>query len=334
MASVVTGASKAIAWGVAVVFLATGAAWAQTPSPALQAKGVNAAALISQATTQGHVRIIVDYKPAAGPAMSTLGTAAENMPAVIRENQAAQDPILSAHFGAPAALSGSDRALRRMEISPSFAINATAAEIEALANDNRVTQIRIDGLNKPLLIQSVPLIGMTNAYSTYGATGANWAVAVLDTGVAKTHEFITGKVIAEACYSTTTGTYGFGGSQAVCTSGSTAAGSGVNCNISVYGCEHGTHVAGIAAGFNTSVTSGEPTNGVAKSASIIAIQVFSQFTGPDCGSAPSPCVLSYDFGHAVRSRPRLRNTRQHRSFGRHCIRQYEYRRRQLRKQLR
>jgi hypothetical protein len=207
-------------------------AMAQQPSAALQAKGVNAAQLLARAA-QGRVRIIVDYKPATGPARATLGTAAEDISGVIRENQSAQDPILSAHFGAPSGLNGPDRALRRMEISPSFAINATAAEIEALANDDRVTQIRIDGLNKPLLIQSVPLIGMTNAYSTYGATGANWAVAVLDTGVAKTHEFITGKVIAEACYSTTTGFYGAGGSQAVCTSGSTAAGSGVNCDITI-----------------------------------------------------------------------------------------------------
>lgn len=287
--------ARSAAFATAIFCLATSAAWAQQPSAALQAKGVNAAALLNQATTRGHVRIIVDYKPAAGSARSALGTAAENIPAIISENQAAQDPILSAHFGAPSALSGPDRALRRMEISPSFAINATAAEIESLANDARVTQIRIDGLNKPLLIQSVPLIGMTNAYTNYSATGANWAVAVLDTGVAKTHEFITGKVISEACYSSTNSTYG---STSVCPGGvssSTASGSGVNCDITVYGCEHGTHVAGIAAGFNTSYTSGEPTNGVAKGASIIAVQVFSKFFGPsNCGSAPSPCVLSFD----------------------------------------
>ncbi len=295
---VATGASTFIraallVAGVAVIlsFVYPSEVLAQHPSAALRAKGVNAALLLARAA-QGRVRIIVDYKRAAGPAGATLGKANEDISGVIRENRSAQDLILSAHFGAPSGLNGYDRALRRMEISPSFAINATAAEIEALANDDRVTQIRIDGLNKPLLIQSVPLIGMTNAYSTYGATGVNWAVAVLDTGVAKTHEFIIGKVISEACYSTTNPG---DGSTSVCPGGvssSTASGSGVNCDITIDGCEHGTHVAGIAAGFNTSLSAGEPANGVAKSASIIAIQVFSKFTGANCGSSPS-CVLAY-----------------------------------------
>ncbi len=222
-----TTMTRALSFAIAVFyFFAVTPSWAQQPSAALQAKGVNAAALLSQAAAKGQVRIIVDYKPPSAAARSALGTAAENMPQIISENQAAQDPILSAHFGSPAALTGSDRALRRMEISPSFAINASAAEIEALANDDRVTQIRIDGLNKPLLIQSVPLIGMTTAYSSYGATGANWAVAVLDTGVASAHEFITGKVIAEACYSTTDS---FNGYTSICPGGvssSTASGSG------------------------------------------------------------------------------------------------------------
>ena len=50
------------------------------------------------------------------------------------------------------------------------------------------------------LIESVPLIGMTAAY-TLNATGAGQAVAVLDTGVKSDHEFLIGKVVAEACFS-------------------------------------------------------------------------------------------------------------------------------------
>jgi SNF2 family DNA or RNA helicase len=51
---------------------------------------------------------------------------------------------------------------------------------------------------------------------------------------------------------------------------STAAGSGAPCGIA--GCDHGTHVAGIAAGRDAT------RRGVAPQARIIAIQGFSQFT--------------------------------------------------------
>ncbi|MFD0396063.1 S8 family serine peptidase [Streptomyces nogalater] len=48
-------------------------------------------------------------------------------------------------------------------------------------------------------------------------------------------------------------------------------------------CDHGTHVAGIAAGNGTGLT-GAPKNGVAPGADIVAIQVFSQFNTEEfCG---------------------------------------------------
>jgi subtilisin family serine protease len=55
----------------------------------------------------------------------------------------------------------------------------------------------------------------------------------------------------------------------------------------VGGCNHGTVVAGIAAGNNGTFY------GVAKDASLIAIQVFSRFdSAANCGSA-TPCTLTY-----------------------------------------
>ena len=50
------------------------------------------------------------------------------------------------------------------------------------------------------LIESVPLIGMTTAY-TMNATGAGQAVAVLDTGIKFDHEFLVANLVAEACFS-------------------------------------------------------------------------------------------------------------------------------------
>jgi len=53
-------------------------------------------------------------------------------------------------------------------------------------------------------------------------------------------------------------------------------------------CAHGTHVAGIAAGKGTGFS------GVARDATLIAVQVFSSFvTSSDCGSHPLPCALSF-----------------------------------------
>jgi hypothetical protein len=55
------------------------------------------------------------------------------------------------------------------------------------------------------------------------------------------------------------------------------------------GYDHGTHVSGIAVG-----NSGK-TFGVAKDASLIAIQVYSPFTSRfDCYPSAPPCLLSYD----------------------------------------
>jgi subtilisin family serine protease len=60
-----------------------------------------------------------------------------------------------------------------------------------------------DTLSAPTLADSVPLIGADVAWAA-GYSGAGQAVAILDTGVDKTHPFLTGKVIAEACFSSTT----------------------------------------------------------------------------------------------------------------------------------
>jgi subtilisin family serine protease len=63
-------------------------------------------------------------------------------------------------------------------------------------------------------------------------------------------------------------------------------GAGAAAPCGADGCEHGTHVAGIAAG------RGSDFSGVAPDADIIAVQVFSRFTGPACGGQ-SECVASF-----------------------------------------
>ena len=60
-----------------------------------------------------------------------------------------QAAIISDHFGPHDALTGPDRALRRLEATPAFAINASGAEIEALARDDRVLDIALDQARPP-----------------------------------------------------------------------------------------------------------------------------------------------------------------------------------------
>ena len=140
----------------------------------------------------------------------------------------------------------------------------------------------------PSLQNTVPLIHADSGAWASGFTGAGQHVAILDSGVDKTHLFLAGKVVSEACYSTTNAAYG---STSLCPGGqdSIVSGSGVNCT-GISGCDHGTHVAGIAAGKDPG---GVGRNGVAKDANLIAIQVFSRFDSPsNCGST-APCILSW-----------------------------------------
>jgi hypothetical protein len=89
----------------------------------------------------------------------------------------------------------------------------------------------------------------------------------LDSGVDVAHPFLSGKVVSQACYSSTTTS-----TVTLCPDGSeasTAPGSGAPCSVVVDDCAHGTHVAGIAVG------KGATFSGVGRDASLISIQVFS-----------------------------------------------------------
>lgn len=177
--------------------------------------------------------------------------------------------------------------IKKFDHIPFMAMEVDEAEFLQLLNDPEVDLIEEDVPVPPSLLQSVPLIGADGIGTFSGFTGSGQTVAILDTGVDKTHPILAGKVVSEACYSTT---YAGHSATTVCPNGlseQTGAGAGVNCSTGISGCTHGTHVAGIAAGSGA-------VNGVAKDASIIAIQVFSRFdSAASCGSSPVPCALTY-----------------------------------------
>jgi subtilisin family serine protease len=268
-------------------------------SAQLAQKAPDAAEIVATAGQDGHVRIIVEF---AGPVPAGQLRPDSLFLAAIRSQIAAtQDAIIASHFGSatnPSEGQGFPRGLMRFDISPMFAVNVSNTELDALAADPRVLLIHLDRLEQPTLIQSVPLIGMPAAYSL-GGTGLGQAVAILDTGVQANHTFLEGKVVMEACFS---GPASGEAGATLCPNGEhkqTGAGASdpttAHC---IHGttslCTHGTHVAGIAAGNNTNPGGGTPPYGVAKSAAVVSVQVFTRFnTAQGCRPSAAPCILTY-----------------------------------------
>ena len=235
--------------------------------------------LISKVQAEGKLPVIVRLRDADMPFGFFADTSAAR-PEVIKGLQSAVVAEVIAHT----ARNEADLHVKHFSIVPGMALLADPETLEALLEIPNVVDIVEDIAVPPVLDVSVPLIGAGLDGSFDGYTGDGWAVAILDTGVDKTHPFLSGKVVSEACYSNY-----YDGGTSVCPGGvkqSTAVGSGVNCAVSS-ACSHGTHVAGIAAGSNATFS------GVAKDADIIAIQVFTRIDDTaQCGGS-APCVLSY-----------------------------------------
>jgi subtilisin len=182
--------------------------------------------------------------------------------------------------------------IKRFKYIPYIAMEVDSSALSALISHPLADSIEEDVPVPPLLDESVPLIKADEAWNL-GYTGSGWTVAILDTGVESNHSFLSGKIVSEACYSSDSW---LNNATTVCPNGQesqTGSGAGINCDTSIYGCDHGTHVAGIAAG------KGSSFSGVAKDANIIAIQVFHRtddgliITPCSDNSLPSPCALSF-----------------------------------------
>src|SRR5262249_656179 len=177
---------------------------------------------------------------------------------------------------------------RRFTTVPYIVVEVDAATRAALAASPDVVRVMDDKIVRLNLAESVPLIQGDQAWDA-GYDGTGTAVAILDTGVGSTHPSLAGKVIAEACFSSTQA----GTSQSTCPDGTEQQiGTGAAVPCSLDSCIHGTHVAGIATGNGASA--GQPFSGVAKGAGIVAVQVFSIVTNAGACGGSAPCAGAYD----------------------------------------
>ncbi len=253
--------------------------------------------LISEALAAGgKIRVIVDYKGHGPSPIEARG---------FGELASRSAQLNAAHAGFLSSIgrSMSDPDVSAMPLTPQIAITVTTAELAALKNNPLVERVHVDEIRRPNLRNSTVLMRAPYAWYRSG-TGFGWSVAVLDTGSNLGHEFLARAGSTEACYSTNT-SFSSGGQNvtvsSLCPGGvtqSTSAGSARDCNSNqITGCGHGTHVAGIAVGRNTSLSAGEPLRGMAYESPLIAVNVFSRFSGNYCGQigypGSRPCVLTY-----------------------------------------
>ncbi|MEJ8574471.1 S8 family peptidase [Microbaculum marinum] len=234
--------------------------------------------LVQKAESQGEVPVIVTFDLDFAPEGELSSFQAANQRVAIASMA---DSVLNR-------VGGEDN-VKRFDTIPALALTVNAAGVRSLLNLPSVVKIAEDTAKAPTLVDSVPIIKANKLWKRKNKTGKGWVVAVLDTGVDLNHQAFRRKIVSQACYSTTNAVQN---STSVCPRGKDSAvggRSGKYCSLSITGCDHGTHVSGIAVG--------KPRNrykGVAKQADLIPIQVFSKFTGStQCGDSGT-CVKSYD----------------------------------------
>jgi subtilisin family serine protease len=134
------------------------------------------------------------------------------------------------------------RVTRRFTRLPGVAISADGASMLAMRGDPRVLAIEPDEGGKGLLAEAEPLVGLDQVKAA-GFRGAGITVALIDSGVDKSHPALAGRVVDEACFC----------GSGCCPNGD-ATQTGADSALDDNG--HGTHVAGAIASQGTSSPEG------------------------------------------------------------------------------
>lgn len=229
-------------------------------------------ALLDRANREGTVRVLARLPVAATP-LALRGTQAGDAQRRIA--------IRSARTRLEADLGDTAWEVKHeYESVPYVALEMGADALVRLQLTDKATGFFEDRLEKVLLGETRSIV-QADLADAQGLNGEGWAVAVIDTGVDTSHSFLENKVVREACFS---------GNQ-TCPNGQSeqfGTGSGVPCTFADTACLHGTHVAGVIAG------DGQNVDGIARGANVIAIQVFSEFTGATCeDDVEDPCARTF-----------------------------------------
>ena len=193
---------------------------------------------------------------------------------MVAKKQLMSDPLMTKAKG-----------VKYFKTIPYMAMTIDNSMLNQIAESDWVESIQIDQLNEMSLDKTTFFLQADTVWAK-GFTGEGQTVAIIDTGVDNTHDFFSGKIVSEACFSSNVATFG---ATSMCAGGvtiDTGVDAGLHCSVN--GCDHGTHVAGIAAGIGNSMS------GVAKGADIIAIQVFSRLEGFTYCGRSGACALAFD----------------------------------------
>ena len=175
-------------------------------------------------------------------------------------------------------------ALKELTDLPFVVYEVNQQQLDELLDSGWIEQVVEDRANRPHLNTSKKYIG-AGAAQSLGYEGDGATVAILDTGFQTTHSHFTGRIVEEACYSSSSGRW----YTSLCPGGVDGSGVGTAGACTDGDCYHGTHVSSIAAGQHNSY------GGIAPKANIIMVQVFTRVTrASTCAPAASPCLLAYD----------------------------------------
>lgn len=228
--------------------------------------------LLTTATARGHVDVAVGLPLVFTPEGAlTARQKSTQRAAIATAAKALTDSLAGTGF----------TVLRAYDSIPHVALRLPPAAVRALSGSARVASVRESVTAELHLAQSGSIVEAPEAQGL-SRTGTGQYVAVIDSGVARNHEFFGSpagsRVTDEACFAT------------VCPNGTTGPNAAAPCALAV--CDHGTHVAGIAAGAQYCASPCAKALGaglgvgMAPSAKIIAIQVISDICAPNgCAAA-------------------------------------------------
>lgn len=235
-----------------------------------------AGALLARAREAGQLKVIVGVDAGFRPEGEIGPDAARAQ----RDGIAAAQASLVEALDAPANV-------RTFETIPYVSMLVGPEDVERLLALPGVTSVSEDIALEPMLNESSRVI---NAHFSWrqGFTGSGQAVAVLDTGTQLDHRAFDDAIIAGACYSENIQ----GLSVSLCPNGrdrQLGRLAGQACTpLNLAGCDHGTHVAGIAMGDRRF------RPGVARGAELISINVFHRRNSDaNCFPSTAPCVRAF-----------------------------------------